>query len=54
MSEGDPFCKTKSKTQYQIDDNEARAVQPLVLDLMGQGEVMDEWMDAIIVCYFGG
>jgi hypothetical protein len=42
VSESDPFRKTKSKIQCQIDDNEARAVQRLVLDLMGQSEVMDE------------
>lgn len=35
VSEADPFRKTKSKTYYQIDDNEARAVQRLILDLMG-------------------
>ncbi|MDI9706591.1 hypothetical protein Q5X39_04715 [Acinetobacter baumannii] len=45
MSESDPFRKTKSKTQCQIDDNEARAVQRLILDLMGQSEVMDEWIE---------
>jgi len=38
----------------QIDDNEACAVQRLILDLMGQSEVMDEWMDAIIERYFRG
>ncbi|MDC4919797.1 hypothetical protein OHV93_17885 [Acinetobacter baumannii] len=54
VSEADPFRKTKSKTQCQIDDNEARAVQRLILDLMGQSEVMDEWMDAIIDRYFRG
>jgi len=41
VSESDPFRKTKSKTQCQINDNEVRAVQRLVLDLMGQSEVMD-------------
>ncbi|CAI3111872.1 hypothetical protein MWMV17_MWMV17_00705 [Acinetobacter calcoaceticus] len=54
VSESDPFRKTKSKAQCQIDDNEARAVQRLILDLMGQSEVMDEWMDAIIDRYFRG
>ncbi|WP_267530431.1 hypothetical protein [Acinetobacter oleivorans] len=54
VSESDSFRKTKSKNQCQIDDNEARAVQRLVLDLMGQSEVMDEWMGAIIDSYFYG
>ena len=31
----------------EIDDNEARAVQRLVLDLQGQSEVLGDWMDAI-------
>lgn len=38
----------------QIDDNEARAVQRLILDMQGQSEIMDEWMDAIIDRYFYG
>jgi len=42
VSESDPFRKTKSKTQCQIDDNEARAVQRLVLDLMGRAK---SWMN---------
>lgn len=52
--ESKPFRNSKFKTKYQIDNNEARAVQRLVLDLMGQSEVMDEWMDAIIDRYFCG
>ena len=38
----------------QISDNEARAVQRLILDMQGQSEIMDEWMDAIICRYFYG
>ena len=38
----------------QISDNEARAVQRLILDMQGQSEIMDEWMDAIISRYFYG
>ena len=38
----------------KIDDNEARAVQRLILDMQGQSEIMDEWMDAIICRYFYG
>ena len=43
-------CKTK--TICEIDDNEARAVQRLILDIKGQSEVLDGWMDAIISRYF--
>jgi len=42
----------KTKMTCEIDDNEARAVQRLVLDLQGQSEVLDDWMDAIIGRYF--
>lgn len=45
---------TRSNVVCQINDNEARAVQRLILDLQGQSEVMDEWMDAIICRYFYG
>lgn len=44
----------RTNTICQIDDNEARAVQRLVLDMQGQSEIMDEWMDAIISRYFYG
>ena len=43
-----------TKTVCQIDDNEARAVQRLILDMQGKSEVLDEWMDAIICRYFYG
>lgn len=42
----------KTKTICEIDDNEARAVQRLILDIKGQSEVLDGWMDAIISRYF--
>ena len=32
----------KTKITCEIDDNEARAVQRLVLDLQGQSEVLDD------------
>ncbi len=38
----------------EIDDSEARAVQRLILDMQGQSEIMDEWMDAIVCRYFYG
>lgn len=45
---------SRQNTICQIDDNEARAVQRLVLDMQGKSDVMDEWMDAIICRYFYG
>lgn len=42
----------KTKAICEIDDNEARAVQRLILDIKGQSEVLDGWMDAIISRYF--
>lgn len=44
--------QTPKDTVCQINDNEARAVQRLVLDMMGRSEVLDEWLDAIIDRYF--
>ena len=45
---------TRSNITCLIDDNEARAVQRLILDMQGRSEIMDEWMDAIICRYFYG
>ena len=45
---------TRSNITCLIDDNEARAVQRLILDMQGQSKIMDEWMDAIICRYFYG
>lgn len=36
----------------EITDNEARAVQRLILDMQGQSEILDEWLDAVIKRYF--
>ncbi|WP_353172400.1 hypothetical protein [Acinetobacter rudis] len=56
MSSHIDFMPTKKQTPKdtvcEITDNEARAVQRLVLDLYGQSEVMDEWLDAIVDRYF--
>ena len=38
----------------EITDNEARAVQRLILDMQGQSEVLDEWLDTVIDRYFYG
>lgn len=48
----EPPKPRRSKLTCQIDDNEARAVQRLVLDMQGQSEVLDDWLDAIICRYF--
>lgn len=56
MSSHIDFMPTKKHTPKdtvcEITDNEARAVQRLVLDLYGQSEVMDDWLDAIVDRYF--
>lgn len=36
----------------QIDDNEARAVQRLILDMQGSSETLDGWIDAVVDRYF--
>ncbi|HAV3751346.1 hypothetical protein FCJ79_16720 [Acinetobacter baumannii] len=54
------FCGTidihpdvkRARTACQITDNEARAVQRLILDMQGQSHILDEWLDAIIKRYF--
>lgn len=43
--------KRKSIT-CEITDNEARAVQRLILDMQGKSHVLDEWLDAVIDRYF--
>ena len=50
------YMETPKKTRIvcSINDNEARAVQRLILDMQGQSEVLDEWLDAIIDRYFYG
>ena len=48
----EPPKARRSKLVCQIDDNEARAVQRLILDMQGQSEVLDDWLDAIICRYF--
>lgn len=44
----------RGRIKCQINDNEARAVQRLVLDMQNQSEILDDWMDAIIDRYFYG
>ncbi|WP_407411385.1 hypothetical protein [Acinetobacter sp.] len=46
--------RNRSSIICQIDDNEARAVQKLILDIQGQSEILDDWMDAVIDRYFYG
>ncbi|SPL72292.1 hypothetical protein [Acinetobacter stercoris] len=52
MDEMEPMYVHKPKVSLQINDNEARAIQRLVLDLQGQSDVLDEWLDAVISRYF--
>ncbi|MGX8044626.1 hypothetical protein D3X56_05520 [Acinetobacter baumannii] len=44
--------KGRGRITCEITDNEARAVQRLILDMQGQSEVLDEWLDAVIKRYF--
>jgi len=44
----------KNKQCCEISDNEARAVQRLILDMRGQSEILDGWIAAIIDRYFYG
>lgn len=50
----EPPKPKRTRITCQIDDNEARAVQRLILDMQGQSEVLDGWLDAIVSRYFYG
>ena len=50
----EPTKLKRTKITCQIDDNEARAVQRLILDMQGQSEILDGWLDAIVSRYFYG
>ena len=51
----DDVSKVKRKgITCEITDNEARAVQRLILDMQGKSHVLDEWLDAVIDRYFYG
>ncbi|MBK0062168.1 MULTISPECIES: hypothetical protein [unclassified Acinetobacter] len=52
-SEEQPTVRRKG-CACEITDNEARAVQRLILDMQGQSEILDEWLDAVIDRYFYG
>lgn len=52
-SEEQPKVSRKGCT-CEITDNEARAVQRLILDMQGQSEILDGWLDAVIDRYFYG
>lgn len=45
---------TSKGVACEITDNEARAVQRLILDMQGQSEVLDGWLNAVIDRYFYG
>jgi len=46
--------QNRRKHTCEITDNEARAVQRLIIDMQGTSEVLDEWLDAVIDRYFYG
>ena len=48
------YRQNRRKHTCEITDNEARAVQRLILDMQGKSHVMDEWLDAVIDRYFYG
>ncbi len=50
----EPPKPKRTRITCHIDDNEARAVQRLILDMQGQSDILDDWMDAIIRRYFYG
>ncbi|MFW1763743.1 hypothetical protein [Acinetobacter calcoaceticus] len=52
LSEIEPPKLNRKGCICEITDNEARAVQRLILDMQGQSEILDEWLDAVIKRYF--
>lgn len=48
------YRQNRRKHTCEITDNEARAVQRLILDMQGTSEALDEWLDAVIDRYFYG
>lgn len=48
------YRQNRRKHSCEITDNEARAVQRLIIDMQGTSEVLDEWLDAVIDRYFYG
>lgn len=44
----------RSNNACKINDNEARAVQRLILDMHGHSEILDDWMSALVDRYFYG
>ncbi|MDN8174560.1 hypothetical protein QZK03_17570, partial [Acinetobacter baumannii] len=53
-SDDSTIPKGRGRITCEITDNEARAVQRLILDMQGQSEVLDEWLDAVIDRYLYG
>lgn len=47
-----PMPKGRGKgITCEITDNEARAVQRLILDMQGQSEILDSWLEMVIFRY---
>lgn len=54
ISSEEGFRQNRRKHTCEITDNEARAVQRLILDMQGKSHVLDGWLDAVIDRYFYG
>jgi hypothetical protein len=54
LSEIEPPKLNRKGCVCEITDNEARAVQRLILDMQGESFILDEWLDAVIDRYFYG
>lgn len=54
MASDEGYRQNRRKHTCEITDNEARAVQRLIIDMQGTSEVLDEWLDAVIDRYFYG
>lgn len=54
MSDSDSPKPKRNKFECNISDDEARAVQRLILDMQGKSEILDGWLDAVIDRYFYG
>ncbi|WP_339352767.1 hypothetical protein [Acinetobacter beijerinckii] len=54
MTSEEGYRQNRRKHTCEITDNEARAVQRLILDMQGKSHVLDEWLDAVIDRYFYG
>ena len=54
LSDEQTAPKVRGRFACEISDDEARAVQRLILDMKGRSEVLDGWLDTVIDRYFYG